>query len=249
MSKNFIKLKYLFSIRNVVLLLLVCCHSVCVSQLYYKGKNLSTDDGLSDNRVTCFLKDKTGYIWIGTKNGLNRYDGHSFKVFRPGNGNSISNETINDIACDSSGNIWVATMAGLNCYNPSTGYWNVILPGAVKGKNDIPNIIIWDLWFDDAGLLWIAPDVFEFCSFDIKKKKFTYYNWPGFARKNLNSTSKGTYNSIQRFTKKSNHEFWLGTMFQPGKYFFLHRVGMFLDMVKIIKSMLKCRRWQKRIHQ
>lgn len=150
-------------------------------------------------------------MWIGTENGLNRYDGHSFKIFRPGKGNSISNEMINDIAGDSNGKIWVATMAGLNCYDPATDHWEVLLPGPKKRKNDIPNIIIWDLWFDDSGLLWIAPDVFEFCSYDIAQKKFTYYNWPQFARKSLMSESKGNYHSIQRFTKKNDHEFWLGT--------------------------------------
>ena len=185
--------------------------SICIAQLYYKGKNLTTEDGLSDNRVTCFYKDKTGFIWIGTKNGLNRYDGHSFKIFRPAKANSISNETINDIAGDNSGRIWVATNGGLNSYDPVSGQWEVLLPGAKKTSNDIPNIIIWKLWFDETGLLWIASDVFQFTSYDISKKKFTYYEWPQFARENLNTANKGNYNSIQRFTKKDATEFWLAT--------------------------------------
>ena len=79
------------------------------AQLYYKAKTVTTREGLSDNRVTCFHKDRRGFMWIGTRNGLNRYDGHSFKVFRPMQSNSISNEVINDIAEDSRGRIWVAT--------------------------------------------------------------------------------------------------------------------------------------------
>ncbi len=92
--------------------------SISDAQIYIKTKSISTDDGLSDKRVTCFFKDKTGFIWIGTKNGLNRYDGHSFKIFRPAAGNSISNEVINDITEDNKGRIWVATMEGLNYYDP-----------------------------------------------------------------------------------------------------------------------------------
>lgn len=184
---------------------------MCIAQLYHKGKNITTEDGLSDNRITCFYKDKTGFIWIGTKNGLNRYDGHAFKIFRPAKTNSISNETINDIASDKNGRIWVATMDGLNCYNPKTNHWDVLRPGAIKGDNEIPNILTWKLWFDETGLLWVASDVFAFTSYDVDKKKFTYYDWPAFARQNLNTASTGKYNSIQRFTQKNKTVFWLGT--------------------------------------
>lgn len=95
-------------------------------------------------------------MWVGTKNGLNRYDGHSFKIFRPSKENSISNEVINDIAGDKEGKIWVATMGGLNCYDPVENTWEVLQPGAKKTKNDIPNLLVWDIWFDKKGLLWIA---------------------------------------------------------------------------------------------
>lgn len=204
-------LKSVLYIQFTFLYLLLSCSNICIAQLYHKSKNITIEVGLSNNRITCFYKDKTGFLWIGTKNGLNRYDGHSFKIFRPQKGNSISNETINDIAGDKFGRIWVATMDGLNCYNPATDQWEVLLPGTKKSKNVIPNILVWKLWFDETGLLWIASDVFEFTSYDINKKKFTYYNWPQYARQNLNAINKGKYNSIHRFVKKSQTEFWLGT--------------------------------------
>lgn len=210
-TKNSTVLKYLFPIQNIFLLFLISCCNYCFGQLYYKGKNITTENGLSDNRVTCFFKDKTGYLWIGTKNGLNRYDGHTFKIFKPGKENSISNETINDIVGDINGNIWVATMAGLNCYNPQTNKWSVLLPALKKTNNGIPNLLVWDLWVDKNGLLWIASDVFEFCNYDVTHKKFTYYNWPQFVQNELVKTGKKGYYSIQRFTKKNEHEFWLGT--------------------------------------
>lgn len=181
------------------------------AQLYFKAKNLTTENGLSDNRITCFYKDQMGFMWIGTRNGLNRYDGHSFKIFRPNAGNSVSNEVINDIAEDKEGRLWVATMEGLNYYDPQTMQWEVIVPGTDESANDLPNFIVWDIWFDKKGLLWIASDVFEFCSYDIQKKKFTYYNWPAFAKERLNKLVPGKYNSIQRFVAKNEHEFWLGT--------------------------------------
>src|SRR5690348_4876248 len=90
-----------------------CLFCFAIHAQYFFDK-LTEENGLSDNRVTCFLKDRTGYLWIGTHNGLNRYDGHTFKVFKPGAGNSISSEIINDIVEDTSGKIWVATMEGIN---------------------------------------------------------------------------------------------------------------------------------------
>ncbi len=192
-------------------MLLCFAGTAVLAQLHYKGRNLTITDGLSDNRVTCFYKDRSGFLWVGTKNGLNRYDGHSFKIFRPAKENSISNEVINDIAGDSEGRIWVATMGGLNCYDPADNSWNVLLPGARKTKNEIPNLLIWDIWFDNKGLLWIASDVFEFTSYDTKNKKFTYYDWPGFAREKLQFANAGNYNSIQKFVAKGEQEFLLGT--------------------------------------
>lgn len=180
------------------------------AQLHYKAKTISTTNGLSDNRVTCFYKDRRGFMWIGTKNGLNRYDGHSFRIYRPAFGNSISNEVINDIEEDSQGRIWVATMGGLNILNQETGDWDVILPDPEKRMASLPNRIIWDISIDKEDKVWIVSDVFEFCSFDIKRKKITFYDWPAFASSEA-KTKAVSYRSIQKAIPKSRHEWWLAT--------------------------------------
>lgn len=149
-------------------------------------------------------------MWIGTHNGLNRYDGHSFKQFQPAAGNSISNEVINDIAEDSKGRIWVATMEGLNIYDPGTNTWNVMVPDPDKRGNAVPNYIIWDIHISSDDMVWIASDVFEFGKYDINKKQFTFYDWPAFARAHPNM-SKGRYRSIQQFVRKNDQEFFLAT--------------------------------------
>ena len=149
-------------------------------------------------------------MWIGTRNGLNRYDGHSFKTFRPAAGNSISNEIINDIAEDSRGRIWVATMEGLNIYDPTTNNWTCMMPDPDTSVRKIPNFLVWDIMIDKNDLVWIASDVHEFCSYDFNTDKFSYYDWPGFARSNP-TIKQYKYKSIQKFSVKSDHEFWLGT--------------------------------------
>ena len=149
-------------------------------------------------------------MWIGTRHGLNRYNGHAFSVFKPDTGNSISNEVINSITGEADGTIWAATMNGLNYYKPGQNKWYTILPGPAGNGNHLPNNLVWDITFGRDGLLWIASDVFEFSSYNTKTKQFTCYDWPGFA-KSLITTSGSPYASIQKFVVRSDHEFWLGT--------------------------------------
>ena len=87
----------------------------------YKFENLNTEHGLSQNTVKCFFQDRKGFLWIGTENGLNRYDGYHFKVFRnnPSDPATISHNSISCIAQDKSGFLWFGTLGGgLNRYDP-----------------------------------------------------------------------------------------------------------------------------------
>ncbi|MET0638142.1 MAG: ATP-binding protein [Chitinophagaceae bacterium] len=85
---------------------------------------ISTAQGLSQGMVFDILQDQEGFIWVATKNGLNRYDGYNFKVFSndPYNPGSLSSNTIVKIYEDTKGRIWVGTEdAGLNIYDKKTG--------------------------------------------------------------------------------------------------------------------------------
>ncbi|WP_297087071.1 sensor histidine kinase [uncultured Draconibacterium sp.] len=80
--------------------------------------NYSITEGLSQSVVNCLFQDSQGFIWLGTQNGLNRFDGESFKVFRfqPNDSASISNNWIYAISEDKDGNLWIGTKGGLNKY-------------------------------------------------------------------------------------------------------------------------------------
>lgn len=83
-------------------------------------KNFNSADGLSQHDVNCIIQDKNGFMWFGTNDGLNRYDGYNFKVFRPtkNTNSSISGRIIQKIESDSYGNLWIASLdGGLNHYN------------------------------------------------------------------------------------------------------------------------------------
>lgn len=78
--------------------------------------NITIEDGLSQATVETILQDKKGYIWFGTNNGLNRYNGYDFKVYNheKGNPSSIINNYIVDLKEDFEGNIWVGTANGIS---------------------------------------------------------------------------------------------------------------------------------------
>src|SRR5581483_6366062 len=76
--------------------------------------HISTEDGLSEITPLCIMQDSKGFIWIGTEDGLNRYDGYKFKIFRndPKDTTTIASNYIQDIKEDKRGNIWIATANG-----------------------------------------------------------------------------------------------------------------------------------------
>lgn len=84
--------------------------------------HLSIQNGLSNNSVRCIYQDKKGFIWFGTYDGLNRYDGSEFKVFRNkiGDSNSLSHNYIYTIHEDNVSNLWVGTGQGISIYNNNT---------------------------------------------------------------------------------------------------------------------------------
>jgi len=84
----------------------------------YDFTNYSINNGLSQSVVNCIFQDSRDYIWIGTQNGLNRFNGETFDVFsyNPADSCSISNNWIYAIAEDADGNLWIGTKGGLNRY-------------------------------------------------------------------------------------------------------------------------------------
>jgi ligand-binding sensor domain-containing protein/class 3 adenylate cyclase/HD superfamily phosphodiesterase len=102
--------------------------------LYGQKNNFSFDhlglrEGLSQSYVNCVVQDKQGFMWFGTQDGLNKYDGYHFKIYKnnPKEANSISNNYIHDIKVDDLGNLWIATDNGLNKFDPVTEQFSVFL--------------------------------------------------------------------------------------------------------------------------
>ena len=80
-------------------------------------KQITSEDGLSDNRVTCMVRDPMGFMWIGTKDGLNRYDGRDFYVFRNrvNDSTSLCSNNITCLAFDNDSILWIGTSSSGFC--------------------------------------------------------------------------------------------------------------------------------------
>src|SRR5690554_397189 len=89
----------------------------------YRLEHITLEDGLPESSVYEILQDQKGFLWVGTRDGLGRYDGYGFTVYRPGaDPGSISDRTILALHEDSQGNIWIGTAnGGLNKLDPATG--------------------------------------------------------------------------------------------------------------------------------
>ncbi|WP_426295033.1 two-component regulator propeller domain-containing protein [Dyadobacter endophyticus] len=100
----------------------VAPHPAAPSHADYQFVRYNTEKGLSHNQVNCFLKDSRGFVWIGTANGLNRFDGYSFRVFKhdPAVSTSISDHQVNALFEDPQGYIWINTRLGFDIYDPVT---------------------------------------------------------------------------------------------------------------------------------
>ncbi len=77
-------------------------------------EHLTVENGLSQNAGLAIFQDSKGYLWVGSQDGLNRYDGYSFKVFKhdPDDPNSISHNSILAITEDKDGYLWIGTWGG-----------------------------------------------------------------------------------------------------------------------------------------
>ena len=167
--------------------------------------HLTAEDGLSISSVTQILQDTKGFLWFGTYNGLNRYDGYKFKIFlpEPSNPNSISNHFIGSLCEDNKGYVWVATLDGLNRYNPQTEefrvYKNIPNDPASLSNNNIIYI-----FKDSEGTIWAGtPNGLN--KYNADKDNFTVFF------KVNNELNKDNLNSVTCIEEDYMGNLWLGT--------------------------------------
>ncbi len=145
---------------------------VSLAQKTYRFEDLSINEGLSQSGVTCLVQDEIGYLWVGTQDGLNRYDGQTFKIYRNRQSDSLSivKNLITHLFVDVEKNLWVATLGYLSKYNPSTDtFSNYKL--AIDGVAMNPEVYIWSVAEYSPGVIALSTNE-GFFHFDIRRKQF-----------------------------------------------------------------------------
>lgn len=133
-------------------------HKIAYSDLRFD--RISVDDGLSNGAVNTIIQDQQGFMWFGTEDGLNRYDGSRFVIFRPepGNPNSLISGNFGAILQDSRGWLWLGTWGGgLDRLDPESGEFVHFGTGA-EGSSGFRGINIEFVFEDSAGDIWIGTE-------------------------------------------------------------------------------------------
>ncbi|TKB98688.1 hybrid sensor histidine kinase/response regulator transcription factor [Pedobacter cryophilus] len=126
----------------------------------FQFERFTVERGLSQSSVLSIAQDSMGFIWMGTKDGLNRYDSQGFEVYKHqvNDKNSISSSlNINTLLTDSKGNLWVGTQEGLNKYVPETNSFIRYL-NQPNNKTSLSNNTIRSLYEDKQGNLWVGTE-------------------------------------------------------------------------------------------
>jgi len=129
------------------------------SQPVFYFSHLTRENGLPSNRIRCMVQDFTGYVWIGTDNGLARFDGKNIKVFTHDkkDPSSVLDNTINAFLLSHDSLLWIATHDGLSVYDPKTGTFTNY-PYYGTGKNRFPLNRLTRIFEDADKTLWIGTD-------------------------------------------------------------------------------------------
>lgn len=128
---------------------------LCSWSQEYKFHHITTIDGLSHNEVRKIVKDSEGFLWFGTQNGLNRYDGYRFKIFKnnPKDSTTIIGDKIYSLAI-SKNKLWVGTTKGISVLDTET---LEVLPTNELTKAVGEGIIL-HLFSDDSNTIWISTE-------------------------------------------------------------------------------------------
>src|SRR5215467_2440872 len=160
--------------RKLFILLINCC---CL--LFLKGQpkifeHITTAQGLSSNKVSEIIQDREGFYWIATSDGLNRFDGSSFKIFRneTGNPSSLAHNSCKSLLEDVEGNIWVGTYKGVSIYDKKENRFRNIL---FQQDESYPKMLnrVFDFVQDKEGNIWIS--CYGFWKYNMKTKQLTQF--------------------------------------------------------------------------
>lgn len=174
-------------------------------------KHLTINDGLSQNAVFAILKDSRGFMWFGTKDGLNKYDGYNFVIYQhnPFDSTTLSGNYITSIFEDSRGLLWIGTFdRGINVYDRAKDVFYRVNLG-IDGLSLRNTFEIKAIDEDGSGNLWVATSGDGLFRVKVDTADFNF-NIKRFVRETGNENSLGS-NQVFSVHCDENNLLWLGT--------------------------------------
>lgn len=135
--------------KKLLLVFLILFHaSMTASSQSYYFRHYQVENGLSNNTVFCCVQDKNGFLWMGTKDGLNRFDGYTFKTFRNDvdDNLSIGDNFIRSLYIDANDILYAGTRNGLYRYNSNMENFTIVYRASSEVR-DIKKDVKGNLWF------------------------------------------------------------------------------------------------------
>ncbi|MGZ0017630.1 hybrid sensor histidine kinase/response regulator transcription factor [Yeosuana sp. AK3] len=199
---------------------------ICFSQSQLKIDKINKSNGLSSNRTSSIVKEKGGFVWIGTDYGLNRYDGSQLKVFNKEN-STISSNTITDLLIDNKERLWIATLdGGLNFYDQEKNTFKVYKKNS-SDKNSLPSNNVRTLFEDSKGNLWVGTEG-GLSLYVEKTETFITY------RHSIKDSQSISNDIVTSIFEDSKGVLWVGT-FGGGLNKFLSEVEKFITVKPTLK--------------
>ncbi len=197
-------------ILKIILTILIFLNlpaTVYAAETKLQFEHITVDQGLSQSGIISMLQDSQGFMWFGTQDGLNKYDGYNFIVYKYNelDSHSLSDNFIASIYEDKSGIIWVGTDAGgLNKFNRKTEQFTRYQHES-DNLNSLSHNRVLSIYEDNSGTLWIGTDGGGLNKFDRQTEQFTRYQHHS---DEVNSLSSDSVFSIY---EDSFATLWIGT--------------------------------------
>ncbi len=188
-----------------ILILLISFTSGFSQNVNPRFDYLTSDIGLSSNHTRFIYQDKKGFLWIATEDGLNRYDGYTFKHYKhdPKNKNSLSDNAVYSIYEDEENLFWINTRNGLNNFNPIKEEFTRFNHNP-SDSNSISSDKLIEVVEDTFGNIWVASRQ-GLNNFNKKSNTFTVY-------KNITDNQKSlSHNYVTALLVDRNGNLWAGT--------------------------------------
>jgi two-component system, sensor histidine kinase ChiS len=175
-------------------------------------RHLSIDDGLSQNAVYSILQDSRGFMWFGTKDGLNRYDGRKFVAYQhnPFDSTSISDAYVTNMLEDSRGRIWISSLSGdVNIFHRETEFFCKIPLENMSGEKATTNEIT-DIAEGPDGSVWIATNGDGLIKVLVNDNSGCDYGYKHFLHDPADNRSLNS-NRVGNLLFDEYQNFWIGT--------------------------------------